>query len=168
MAILKKHLVEAYTESSKRKPKNLDKVDMFVVDDRSRRDLNAKNLLYPYFCVIFAKVTAHDTVQVQLSRNVPYSDDISTWVARRGERASVADKHLSFSVSVAQARELGELADLFDAIVQPGAPWYPVDSWKHVCPRIAASLRKLQELLLSCPPTDAESVEQPSVLDMFS
>ena len=77
--MLKDALHSAYGFADKRF-KDINKVSVFVADDRSRGDLGAdKQLLSPY-CSITVQVTNEDQVQVTLGRNVPVGDAVEKWI----------------------------------------------------------------------------------------
>lgn len=145
---LKAHLVEAYGGFSDRRIKNLTKGDTFIVDDRSSNDVAADRSLYPYFCLIFARVSGPDRIEVQLLGEVPMSESIKDWLtANDGKYNRGVQPSLTFTLTLGQEAVLDQLAELVQNIVRPGAPRYAVASYKYMCPRTAASLRRLSTIL---------------------
>ncbi len=149
---LKVHLFEAYGGFADKRIRKLTKSDLFIVDDRDeRRDYGADRKLYPWFCLIFARVISATLVEVELSGNWPTSPQILSWID--DGNASVKDDHnsrLVVPIQLGNEGRLRNLAQLIEAVVRPGAQ-YDVRSYKYVCPRTAASLRRLADVLAAAP-----------------
>jgi hypothetical protein len=149
---LKAHLFAAYNGFSDKRIKNLEKSDLFIVDDRSGRDLASDGTLYSYFCKMFARVVAPDAVEVQLSGNIPSGEEVTAWIAKHG--SSLRDQPsgvMTVSVPLGQESLLEDLATAMRSIVRPGAPRYAEPNYKYVCPRTAASLDRLAKVLRTFP-----------------
>lgn len=147
---LKALLLDEYGFDDKR-VKRLEKMDRFIVDDRSWRDFGADRRLYPWFCSISVAVESGERARVTLARNAPTGDSVLKW-ARQYALATNEDQYvqspLILHVTPADFEVMLEgLAAAVAAIVAPGAPTYHEASYKYVCPRVAASLRKLKEVL---------------------
>lgn len=150
MEDLKRRLFAEYKGFADKRIKNLAKSSRFIVDDRSDRDVGADRGLLGYFCSIFADVDSATKVSVLLYGNVPMSDAVNRWVAERGAHMDLnsgAMASLSFSVRPGDEHHLVKLAEAMEAIVAPGAPRYSERSYKYVCPRTGASLRRLARAL---------------------
>jgi hypothetical protein len=142
---LKSVLFDEYGGFADRRIRNFQKGHIFIVDDRASRDIGANRELYSYFCPIYADVITDDMVEVRLSGNVPGGPSVTNWIARHNP--SSRSPFLEFRVARGKQKMLGDLASGMRAIVRRGAPRYDVASYKHVCPRTAASLDRLERVL---------------------
>lgn len=151
---LKAHLFEAYRGFADKRVKDLDKRDIFTVDDRDPgHDFGSDGGLYGWFCCIFARVTGAHSIEVDLSGGVPMSTEIQAWIeagnAKLDDRFDRA--RLVVPIELGQEERLRDLATLIQRIVRLGAPRYSVRAYKHVCPRAAGSLRHLADVLATAP-----------------
>lgn len=146
---VKKHFFEEYGGFADKRLKNLDKGDTFIADDRSRRDVGADGQLYSYFCLIFVRVDSGEFVEVTLRGNIPMSDSVQEWIDETGASLSGSfQPSLSFEIRIGEEDRLRDLADRIEGITAPGAR-YAVANYKYVCPRTAASLRRVASTLES-------------------
>lgn len=141
---LKQLFFDAYGGFSDKRIKNLDKGRLFIVDDRQRKDEDAAGHLFLWFCQIFAEVVDRDAIKITMHGDVPNSPQVAKWFADNG--AENSNFGLKFIVKRGEEDRLKNLASAFRAIVRPGAR-YSVKSYKHVCPRVAASLLRVQHTL---------------------
>jgi hypothetical protein len=162
MRVLKKHLFDAYGGFADKRIKNLDKSSLFIVDDRTTGDEDARGQLYLWFCTIHVRVVAHASVSVEMRGTIPTSSAISSWIAANSEIATASDCVLAIHVPISDTAQLINLAGIIEDI--PNGR-YSEKSYKHTCPRTARSLRKLGDVLSSCPQTEGDDG---SVLEMFS
>jgi hypothetical protein len=145
---LKKYLFGCYGGFSDKRIKDLNKSEIFIVDDRSESDIDARGNLYSYFCMIFASVKSDQLVEVDLLGNVPMNKRVKNWIERMdAEYTEGIQPSLKFTVGPGKENILNDLADRIESIVRSGAPRYSVPSYKYVCPRTAQSLRRLAEIL---------------------
>jgi hypothetical protein len=142
---LKSVLFGEYGGFADRRIRNFQKGHIFTVDDRASRDTGADGGLYSYFCPIYADVITDDIVEVRLSGNVPAGPSVTDWIERHNP--SSRSPFLEFRVTRGEQKMLGDLASAMRAIVRRGAPHYNVPSYKHVCPRTAISLDRLESAL---------------------
>lgn len=141
---LKQVLFDAYGGFADKRFKNLDKGRLFIIDDRGPGDEDAAGKLFLWFCQIFAEVIDQHTVKITMRGGVPDGPLVAKWFAEHG--AEKTNFGREFTVRRGEEAGLAELAAAFRAIVRPGAR-YPVKSYKFVCPRIAASLDRLRDVL---------------------
>jgi hypothetical protein len=141
---LKQALLREYGHFSDKRIKNIDKGSSFIVDDRVPQDHDARGELFLWFCGIFGDVVDAQTVRVILRGGVPRGTSVNNWAKRYGVTSD--EVGLSFSVKPADLRKLIELATAVRSIVRPGVR-YPVKAYKYVCPRVAAALDRLHEVL---------------------
>lgn len=145
---LKAHMFEAYGGFADKRIKYLDKSDLFIVDDRKHTDIASDASLYSNFCMVFARVVAPASVEVDLRGNVPMNAAICAWVeADQSSNQEGYPGHLAIKLPLGEEARLEALAELMEAIVRSGAPRYSVASYKYVCPRTAGSLRRLAKVL---------------------
>jgi hypothetical protein len=142
---LKQALLKEYGCFSDRRIKNIDRRARFIVDDRCAGDYGADRNLFGWFCSIFAEVIGSQTVKVTLCGGVPISNSVTVWQQQYDVEA--IDHQIAFTVNPDDLPKLSELAQAFEAIVAHGAPRYPVNAYKYVCPRTAAALERLRECL---------------------
>ena len=114
---LKKILFDAYNGFADKRVRDLDKGNLFIIDDRSERDEDARGQLLLRFCQIFAEVIDRDTVRIKMRGDVPESDLVKKWFAENG--AEQTNFGLEFTVRRHQEDRLVELAAAFRAIVSP-------------------------------------------------
>lgn len=147
MRILKKFLFDQYGGFSDKRIKNIDRGSVFIVDDRSSNDIGANKQLFSYFCMIFAKVTTEDMVEVSLHGNIPKGPKVvSLLKAQKLKVEWPYPASLKFNVTPSNLDLLSKLATAIEDIVKGGKP-YPVANYKYNCPRIAASLKRLRSML---------------------
>lgn len=141
---LKRHLFDEYSGFADKRIKNLSKSDLFIVDDRSDRDVAADGSMYSYFCMMFARVASSDTVEVRLIGNIPMGPAVSAWIDEHcPQLTDGVQASMSFHASVGEEQKLTDLSAAIRSIVRPGAPRYKTASYKYVCPRTADSLDRL-------------------------
>jgi hypothetical protein len=145
---LKQCLVDTYGGFADKRIKRLDSGTTFIVDDRGRGDRDAQNALFLWFCTILVDVRSATEVRVSVGGSVPTSPQILEWAQRQDAQVEHGGR-FSFSISPPNLSALGELADLVQAVVAPGAPRYAENSYKYTCPRTAKSLRRLRDVLMS-------------------
>jgi hypothetical protein len=141
---LKQILFDSYDGFADKRIKNLDKGHLFIINDRTTRDEDAQGKLFLWFCQILAEVVDNNTVKITMGGDVPSGPLVEKWFADNG--ANKGNSGLEFTVQRGEESRLAELAYAFRAIVRPGAR-YTTKSYKHVCPRAAGSLEKLQRVL---------------------
>lgn len=139
---LKRAMLETYGFADKR-IKNIDRGSLFIIDDRSPDDVGADRQLYSWFCQMFVEVTSGDRVLLTLSGDVPNSPRVAHWF---GANAKATNFGTQVEIARGEHSKLADLAAAISAIVAPGAR-YHAPSYKYVCPRVAASLKKLQTVL---------------------
>lgn len=148
MNSLKQVLWNAYGGFADKRIKNFDKGSRFIIDDREPQDEDANGRLRSYFCMVFAEVLSDTEVKVTLNGNVPKGIAVEEWI--KGNGANWNDgiyQTLEFEVTQGKQSSLRSLARAMRSIVARGAPRYSVKSYKYVCPRTAASLERLAEVL---------------------
>ena len=145
---LKAHVFKAYGGFGDKRIKNLDKSNVFIIDDRKDTDVASDRSLYSYFCMVFARVVGPASVEVDLRGNVPMNAAIRAWIeADQSLYQESYPAHLAIELPLGEEARLEALAELMEAIVRPGAPRYSVASYKYVCPRTAGSLRRFAKVL---------------------
>ena len=78
---------------------------------------------------------------------VPHGATVEKWVSDNYLKLAITDEHsLSFTIQKGQEGKLVDLASAVAAIVGAGKR-YDVKAYKYVCPRTAASLRRLSDVL---------------------
>jgi len=149
MLKLKRALYEAYGGFADKRFKRLESHSVFAVDDRGSRDLAGDGKLYLWFCTMFADVKAADAVEVSLRGGVPVDPPVPEWASRAGATLQTGgmQNSLQFTVTPSTLPLLTGLADAVAAIVRPGVPRYSEKAYKFVCPRTAASLFRLRDML---------------------
>jgi hypothetical protein len=148
MESLKRVLLKEYGSFSDRRIKRIERGHLFIVDDRTPRDVGADRQLYLWFCTMFADVVNDTEVLVELGGGVPMSLEVRKWAYREG--AELADRdavstRVVFSIARGEQSSLLGLASAIRAITQSGG--YSVPSYKYVCPRTASSLERLKGAL---------------------
>jgi hypothetical protein len=141
---LKQAFLDAYGGFADKRIKNIDKGTLFTIDGRSPRDEDAAGKLFGWFCQISAEVIDKDTVRITMDGDIPNGPLVAKWLAESG--AQKTHSGLQFDIRRGGEGRLSELATAFRAIVSAGER-YPVRSYKHVCPRVAAALDHAQSLL---------------------
>lgn len=149
---LKAHLFEVYGGFADKRIKKLEKSDLFIVDDRDpKHDQGADGKLYPWFCLMFAQVMSPKLVHLRMWGGVPTSAAIEKWINTGNGAPTDSPPGMLVPVELGQEDKLRTLAKLMDDIVKPGAPRYAEKSYKYVCPRTAAALRRLADAIASAP-----------------
>ena len=141
---LKQALFDAYGGFADKRIKNIDKGNLFIIDDRTETDEDARGDLFLWFCQILAEVVDQDTIKITMSGGVPVGPLVTTWFAAHGADAS--DRGRQFVIRGGEESGLTELASAFLSIVRPRAR-YPVKAYKYVCPRVAAALVRAQRIM---------------------
>lgn len=148
---LKQALLDHYGHFADKRIKNIDRGTRFIVDDRGPGDFGADRQLFLWFCQIWVDVTGPASLQVTMYGGVPKGASVGAWtnkhVARKNEGETSG--RLVFDVAPDNQEKLLELAVAFRSIVRPDAPRYAEKAYKYVCPRTAAALEKLLEVLVS-------------------
>ena len=143
MIKIQQALVDEYGFSDKR-IKKVESAKTFVVDDRGSSDLNAKKNPFSWFCHIFVRVGSG--VSVTLAGGVPLNDEIRGWASHKGHTLHEDEDglrlNLSLDINESNHNDLIQLASLIENITAPGNN-YSVPAYKYVCPRTAASLKRL-------------------------
>lgn len=148
---LKEVLFAEYDGFANKSYKNIDKYSVFIADDRSEGDYDAKKQLFLWFCSIFADVKAPDRVTVTLSGGIPKSSAVTLW--RTSLHVDVTKHPLGiserwvFDVKPANVGTLLTLATAMRSITARGAPRYAEKAYKYVVPRTANSLVRLHNVL---------------------
>src|SRR5690606_2112037 len=122
--------------------KRIDNDAPFEIDDRKPRDLDARGHLFLWFCAMHVHVVDGDTIALRFWGGVPASGGVARLIAGRGGITSTGG--LEVTIPAADTAFLRDLADEIEAII---ARRYSVPSYKFVCPRTAASLRRLAGVL---------------------
>lgn len=148
---LKQLLFDEYGGFANKTYKNLDKYSVFIADDRTDSDRDAKKDLFLWFCSIFADVKAPDRVTVTLSGGIPQSPAVTQW--RSGLTVNVTKHPLGiserwvFDVEPPNVGTLLMLGAAMRSITARGAPRYAEKAYKYVVPRTANSLVRLHDVL---------------------
>jgi hypothetical protein len=143
MVHLKKVLFDEYDGFADKRIKKLESGTKYIVDDRGLGDFGADKKLFGHFCLIFADLSDEPTVRVTMTGGVPTSAAVSAWFKKH---ASPYANGYAFSIAPGEEGKLIELATAIGNIVKPGAR-YSVKAYKHMCPRTAASLKRLARVL---------------------
>ena len=143
MRPLKRALLSEYGNFSDKRIKNIDKSNLFIIDDREFGGYGSGGELFGWFCTIFAEVIDAKTVNVRFGKSIPKGRSVDSWVQRHQADTS---QGISFSVGKSDLEKLPELAAAFLEIVRPGVR-YPIAAYKYVCPRVADALNRLHKVL---------------------
>jgi hypothetical protein len=141
---LKKKLFCDYGGFADKRVKNLSKSDVFIADDRTERDRDARKQLFYWFCEILVRVVDDDVVEVDLRGGVPISPEVSRLLADWNSKAT--DSRVVFRVGEESTVRLDSFAKALRNIVAPGKR-YSTSWYKHICPRTADSLLRLKQIL---------------------
>jgi hypothetical protein len=149
MRAFKKILLLAYGGFADKRIKDIDKSDMFTVDDRDEPDLGYDRKPLSSFCKISVKVRSNKSVTVTLFGNIPAGKDVKLWLARHNceIRTPARQSMLEFNVKKGNNARLNELADAIEQFVETSELHHIVKSNKFVCLRTAKSLRHLNAIL---------------------
>lgn len=142
---LKRRLYDEYGGFADKRIKKLEKGSQFIVDDRTDSDIGADKKLLSYFCSMFLAVEGDNAVSLRLHNNVPIGLSVEKWATKND--LELSDRVLTLKITPENYGVLLSLAEAIEAITAPGAPRYSVPSYKYVCPRTAASLRRLHRVL---------------------
>jgi hypothetical protein len=145
---LKKRLLKEYGTFADKRIKNVAKGNLFIADDRSTGDYGADRSLFLWFCALFVDVKNDAEVEIRLVGGIPIGPAVKKWILK--SKAKYSDQvtpTLTFTLHKGQQDRLLELASAIASITEPGAPRYTVPAYKYVCPRTAASLRRLAKVL---------------------
>lgn len=127
---LKQYLFNKYGGFADKRIKNIEKGTIFIIDDRNISDFDARGQLYYWFCMIFVEVIDKDNIKVSL-----HCKTALTSQAGIDSEIIINSKNLSF---------LEKIAQKIENITKKK---YNEKSFKYVCPRTAASLRRLKNYL---------------------
>jgi len=145
---LKKRLYEEYNGFSDKRIKDLNRSDTFTVDDRrpdrGQGDFGADRKLFHWFCEIYVTTLDDYSVKVEFIGGVPSGAEMTNVLTSWNTK--VNDSHVAFVVDENSTDRLQALATALNAIVAPGRH-YPVNWYKHTCPRVAKSLLRLKSVL---------------------
>lgn len=139
---LKQHLFDAYGGFADKRYRNIERDAPFIVDDRTEYDLDARGQLFLWFCLMFATVQATDSVRLLLRGGTPESEDVAAWFEAHGAEEGAGG--ISVDLRPNTVADLEDLAQRFEAIIRKR---YDTKAYKYVVPRVAASLRKLRDVL---------------------
>ena len=150
---LKQAFLSEYGYFADRQSREIDGSGLFIVDDRSIRgsDFRADGQLHGWFCEVLATLESPSDIEVTLRGGIPVGPKVKGWMADHGEKID-KEAHgfrdiVAFPVAPSDVDKLLSLADAFEAITAPGAR-YADPTYKSVCPRTAASLRRLHDVLV--------------------
>ena len=145
---IKHFLLGKYGSFSDRRIKDPNKGNLFIIDDRTQRDIGSDKQLYGYFCQIYAEIESNESVKVSLFGNIPISDGVLDWISSNPCQFQETnyDSKLIFTVTKGSQQLLLTLAENIEAIVKPGKR-YDTANYKYVCPRIAKSLKTFEQYL---------------------
>jgi hypothetical protein len=129
--------------------KDIDKSDMFTVDDRDDPDLGYDRKPLSSFCKISVKVRSNKSLTVNLFGNIPAGKDVKRWLARHNceIRTPARQSMLEFNVEKGNNGSLNELAGAIEQFVESSELHHIVKRNKLVCLRTAKSLRRLNAIL---------------------
>lgn len=145
---LKRRLFVEYGGFADKRIRRLEKSDLFIVDDRDpRHDVGADKQLYPWFCLMFARVVSGRKVELRMWGGMPASPAIDRWIESGNGEWTESPPGMVVPIETGSEGRLETLAKLMEDIVMPGAPRYAEKSYKYVCPRTAKSLRRLAGVL---------------------
>lgn len=139
---LKQCLFDAYDGFADKRYKDISRDSPFIVDDRGEGDYDAKGRLFLWFCQMFATVKNADTVHLWLRGGTPVSDDVTAWF--KAHNAEPEADGVGFDLRPDTVADLEDLAVRFEGIIRKR---YDTKAYKYVVPRVAASLRSLQDVL---------------------
>lgn len=142
---LKRRLYDEYGGFADKRIKKLEKGSQFIVDDRTDSDIGADKKLLSYFCSMYLVVEGDNAATLRLHNNVPMGPSVEKWGKKNG--VELNERVLTVKITPKNYGILKSLAEAIEAITAPGAPRYSVPSYKYVCPRTAASLRRLHSAL---------------------
>jgi hypothetical protein len=118
-----------------------------VVDDRGDGDIGPDGRFEGPFTQLLAKPWSENVTDVCMRGLVPLSVEVHDWVkANDASLVTVGGSALQFRVSRDSVDKLRELAEAVDNIAAPGRE-APFAALTDVCPRTAASLRRLADNL---------------------
>ncbi|MGA3311371.1 MAG: hypothetical protein ABSD08_22635 [Xanthobacteraceae bacterium] len=145
---LKGALLTEYGHFADKRIKNIDRASRFIIDDRDQGGLASDGHPFGWFCEVLADVLGDDKIRVTLQGQIPQGDAVQVWMTKYNAQISrpFYKDQMTFEVGRGDAGKLSELADAFISIVKPPAR-YEVASYKYACPRVAAALERLHEIL---------------------
>jgi hypothetical protein len=143
------HLQQAYGDKPEAKQdKNLAMVGIVVADDRCKEDISPTGRPFSSLCELLVRANDNGSVDISLRGNLPMNDGVKAWIREhKASLVTVGGAVLEAHVEPGQEGILDDLAGRIESVTKPGAPRYPVASWKFAAPRTAGCLRRLgQEL----------------------
>ena len=88
---LKQIFFDEYEGFADKRFKNIDSSSLFIIDDRTRKDENAKKQLFGTFCQMLAEIVDRHTVKIILRGEVPTSPDVAKWFEGHGATQARGD-----------------------------------------------------------------------------
>ena len=130
MSHIKRVFFDTFGGFADKRIKNLVKGKTFVVDGRSKSNLDSTGRPFATFCIILADVLSDTEVEVRLSGNIPVGKQVKAWLTTNGLKIrDQLTKSLTIKVSPGKQSMLDGLADAMMSIVATGAPWYDEPSY---------------------------------------
>ncbi|MDE2464987.1 MAG: hypothetical protein KGO02_14895 [Alphaproteobacteria bacterium] len=149
---LKQALLDEYGHFADRRLKNIDKGSRFIIDDRDGGgpSFGADGTPYGWFCEMFADVETAQPLKVTIKGPLPTGDAVIAWMKANGsnfveDRYSFRDSRI-FVVTPTDKDKLLSLAKALESLIANSGQKRERSDY-FVCPRIAASLRRLHQLL---------------------
>ena len=139
---LKQRLFDAYGGFADKRYRDIDREAPFIVDDRTKGDLDARGHLFLWFCQMFATVTAPDRVHLLLRGGTPENKAVAAWFESHGAERIAGG--IGFDIVPDTIADLEDLAQRFESIIRSR---YDTKAYKYVVPRVAASVRRLRDVL---------------------
>lgn len=139
---LKQCLFDAYDGFADKRYKDITRDAPFIVDDRAEGDYDAKGRLFLWFCQMFATVKDADSVHLLFRGGTPASEAVAAWFDAHDAEPEAGG--IGFDLRRETLADLEDLAQRFEAIIRKR---YDTKSYKYVVPRVAASLRRLKDVL---------------------
>jgi hypothetical protein len=123
------------------------KAPVLVADDRGDGDFGPNGWFERPFAQVLVKPWSENTADVCMRGILPLSAEVYDWVKEHNASlVTVGGSALQFRVSRDSVGKLRELAEAVDGITAPGRE-APFPALADVCPRTAASLRRLADRL---------------------
>jgi hypothetical protein len=139
---LKQQLFDAYGGFADKRYHDIERDAPFIVDDRTERDRDSRGQLFLWFCQMFVTVRAKDRIHLLLRGGTPESDAVTQWIDAHGAEREAGG--IGFDILPGTLADLEDLAQRFEAVIRRR---YETKAYKHVVPRLAASLRRLRKIL---------------------
>jgi hypothetical protein len=143
--VLKQTFFDEYGSFADTRIKKLDSGSLFIIDDRNpRKDFDAKEHPFPWFCLMSADVADQDTVLITLrgGDGVLVSPGVTAWLDAHGARRTNSD--IQFDVKRGSQGKISGLATAVRAAVkQRDRP----SSYYFTCPRVGSALDRVRAVL---------------------